>query len=99
MVSVMSVYMVVLEKPSKEVWSIIRKKWPNRQHYILDERIAFIAHTPSIVRGEIMLTGDLSDLLGMNEKKKVTGFVLEVPETIDGWHENTFWEWMEKVSA
>lgn len=95
----MNVYMVVLEKPNEEVWAAIRKKWPDRQHYILDERVAFIALSPSRVRGQVILTEDLSNELGMEEKKKVVGLVLEVPDSINGWQEGTFWEWIEKVSA
>ncbi|MCY4385992.1 MAG: hypothetical protein OXC18_02695 [Desulfurellaceae bacterium] len=87
--------MIALEKPNKKVWSALKEEWPGRQHYILDERIAFIA-PPSL---PFILTDDVCEALGIDETDQVTGVVLEVPKTISGWHENTFWEWMDKVSS
>ena len=92
----MRVYMIVLAKPNEEVWSIVKKKWPDRQHFILNDRLAFIT-TP--LSGRVVLTEDLCEELGMEESKKIVGIVSEVPDTINGWQDDTFWEWLEKVSS
>ena len=92
----MRVYMIALAKPNEEVWSIVKKKWPDRQHYILNDRLAFVTTPPS---GRVVLTEDLCEELGMEESKKIVGLVSEVPDTINGWQDDTFWEWLEKVSS
>ena len=90
----MSVYLVVLEKPDESVWTVLKEKWPDRQHYILDKRLAFIAPEP---RGKVLLVEDICDALGMGPQNQVTGIVSQVSDATNGWQEQPFWEWFAKV--
>ena len=91
----MSVYLIILEEPNESVWTALKEEWPDRQHFILNDRLAFVAPDP---KERILLVEDICDALGMGPINQVTGIVSQVSSSINGWHRERFWEWLEKAS-
>lgn len=95
----MSIYVVILEQPDKKAWAVLKEKWPKRQHYILDGRVAFVAPARQHA-SEVFLTEDISEALGMGTDTQRWGIVAEINrKAIDGWHDQRLWEWVDKVPA
>ena len=86
----MSVYAIILQKPDEKTWATVRRNWPDR-HYIWHEYTAFIAPTG------ITTANFLSELLGFNENKKVTGIVSELASR-DGYVETGLVEWLKNAN-
>ena len=86
----MSIYLVALNDPAEDAWIQVRESWPER-HYILTDRLAFIAPE------DTLLTETVGEMVGMNEERKLSGFVVEITyEAINGWNRPGLWEWMRK---
>ena len=88
----MSIYLVTLNEDSTDEWATLKNMWPER-HYILTNRIAFVA-PPGL-----SLTEDVSEKLGMNDEGDVTGFVIEWGSHCTGYNRKALWEWMRKISS
>ena len=86
-----TLYLVVLRQPNPDIWKRIKEEWPEH-HFILDTRSAYIALE------SVLLTDDLAEKIGMNEKEKVAGVVVEIAE-INGWISKKLWEWIRKVQS
>ena len=90
----MSMYIIVLDSPdeSKTVWPKVRKSWPKPQHFIVDDRVAFIA-----TKEKTLLVGDILKQIGMTKtaSKPVTGFVSRLGPNNGLWQRD-LWEWMER---
>ena len=87
----MSIYLVALNQPDKDAWERLKTEWPKPRHYLLTDRLAFVAPE------EILLTEDITDTVGMNDEHDVTGFVVEIEYgTINGWNRQALWEWLRK---
>ncbi len=84
----MAVYAIILPEPEQGAWDRIEAKWPGRTH-IYDERLAFVCPE------EIMVTRDIADIVGMEEERRVTGFVLDI-KAYAGWANPSVWEWIQK---
>lgn len=87
----MSIYAIILNKPSELAWERIKSNWPKHRHYFLTNRIAFIAPD------EIIITTDIASTVGMNRDDKVQGIVIEATNR-GGWNDKSLIEWFEKVS-
>lgn len=85
----MAVYAIILNSPDPHWQGVLKKHWEN--HYILDERVAFVS------AGAGTTTKDITEVMGMrgNEGKNVGGIVLQV-SYYNGWHDVALWEWLEK---
>ena len=82
--------MIALNKPDAGAWERLKSHWPKR-HYILTDRLAFIAPE------ELTITEEVSDAVGVNSEHEVTGVVVEIQyETINGWNRKALWEWLSK---
>ena len=87
----MSIYLVALNQPDKGAWERLKAEWPKPRHYLLTDQLAFVAPE------EILLTEDITDIVGMNDEHDVTGFVVEMEYgTINGWNRQALWEWLRK---
>lgn len=90
----MSMYIIVLASPddSKAVWAKVRKSWPKPHHFIVDDRVAFIAPGE-----EALLVGDILKKIGMvkGSKNPVSGFVSRLGANNGLWQRD-LWEWMER---
>ena len=80
------VFAVVLNDPSEFAWERLREI-AEEHHFVLTERIAFIAVPANVV------TGDLSDQIGMNKTNTVSGIVMRLG-SYNGWNKRTLWEWL-----
>ena len=87
----MTVYAIVLNDPNEYAWEQVRETWPDHQHYILTDRIAFV------VTEGVTLTTDIASTVGMNKEHQVTGFILDA-DSRAGWNDRGFVEWLRKVS-
>lgn len=87
----MSVYLIVLNEPSKPTWEKVKENWPgSEQHLILTDRIAFIAPPP------IALTQEIANTLGISSEGKVIGLVIEANNKA-GYNNSSLIEWLGKV--
>ena len=84
----MAVYAIILDAPNSEKREVLKKTWGN--HYIHDDRIAFVAPDNDAT------TKDISEIMGMRGTgEKVAGLILQV-SYYNGWNDVALWEWMEK---
>ncbi len=84
----MTVYAVILNDPDETAWRKVRE-W--KQHYVLTDRIAFIA------TDDLTLTHEIAATIGINREGGVTGLVLESTNRA-GWNDSALIEWLGKVS-
>lgn len=85
----MSVYLIALNEPGDETWEKVRESWPDR-HYILTDRMAFVAPDG------IAVTQDIADTLGMNSEHGISGIVVEL-DNYGGFNRSALVEWINKV--
>ena len=86
----MSVFAIVLNEPSQTAWAAVKENWPGT-HFILTDRIAFVAPDENIV-----LTSEIAEKVGMNDDKNVLGFVMKSAANA-GFNKSGLWEWMRAV--
>ena len=87
----MSIYLVALNQPDEGAWERLKAEWPKSRYYVLTGRLAFVAPE------EVMLTEDIGEIVGMNDKHEVSGIVTEVQyDTINGWESADGMEWLRK---
>ena len=86
----MSIYLIALNEDSPNDWESLKEAWPDR-HYILTDRLAFVAP-----RG-ISLTEDIAETLGMDDDSNITGLVIEWQEPCTGYNRKALWEWIRKI--
>lgn len=86
----MSLFAIVLNKPSQDAWKAVKENWPSH-HYFLTDRIAFVAPDNGTV-----LTSQIAELVGMNDEKMVSGFVMKSAANA-GYNDASLWEWMRTV--
>ena len=84
----MSIYAIVLTDPDEGAWAAIREEWSDA-HILLTDRIALIKAGPSTT------TADISQRVGMNREKGVTGLVLDATYR-SGFAESRLIEWLAK---
>lgn len=91
----MGTYAIFLNQPSQHAWDAIRMKWPDR-HFILDDRLAFIAPEG------IILTSDIAGIVGVKSEEGVPqgllGVVVEF-SSYSGFNRSDLWEWLSKVQT
>ena len=87
----MSIYLIALNDDSPDEWGTLKKSWPNR-HYILTNRLAFVAPEG------ISLTEDIGEILGIDEEGDITGLVIEWQEPCYGYNKKALWEWTKKAT-
>ena len=86
----MSTYLVILNDPNEEAWKRLADKWPDR-HYIVTDRLAFVAPEG------ISITEEITETVGLNENHKVVGIAAEIQHgAINGWSRRGLWEWLGK---
>lgn len=86
----MFMFAVVLNHPNESAWETIRKEWPDT-HFVLTDRIAFIA------QDDVITTQDVANRIGLNREKKILGVVLDA-EHRAGWNNRDCIEWLRKAS-
>lgn len=87
----MNIYLVLLNEPNSETWATLQAEWPEPKHYILTERIAWIAaDNPRIT------TDAICEALGIDSVGKVRGVVVGIGNSIQGYNAKQLWEWMEQ---
>ena len=84
----MSTFAIYLNAPNEAAWSAVRQAWPGR-HFILDDRLAFVAPTDDT------LTSDIAAHVGMDAGGP-HGVVAEITSYF-GYNRPDLWEWMQKV--
>lgn len=84
------VYAVILREPEEAVWQKIREEWPDR-HYILTDRLAFVALSGVSTADQICAT------LGISPK--IHGLVIELFDSYQGYFEQgqELGEWLRKA--
>ena len=87
----MGTYAIFLNQPSQHAWDAIRMKWPDR-HFILDDRLAFIAPEG------IILTSDIAETVGVKSEEDLLGVVVEF-SSYSGFNRSDLWEWLSKVQT
>ncbi len=87
----MSTYAIFLNQPSERAWDTIKKKWPDR-HFVLDDRLAFIAPEG------ITLTSEIAETVGVKSEEGSLGVVVEF-SSYSGFNRSDLWEWLSKVRA
>ncbi len=86
----MSIYAVFLNDPDKGAWDRLKAEWPKPGHFIVTNRLAFIAAKDGVTTEEVI------DTVGMSSERKVSGIVTRVTySTINGWNRPAVWEWLE----
>ena len=85
----MSISAIILNESNEAVWRAVRDRWPDGRHYILTDRVAFVAPEG------ITLTQDVADHVGMSGD--VLGIVIEF-DKYHGFNHSGLWEWLDKVS-
>lgn len=85
----MGTYAIFLNQPSQHAWDTIKMKWPDR-HFILDDRLAFIAPEG------ITLTSDIAETVGVKSEEDLLGVVVEF-SSYSGFNRSDLWEWLSKV--
>lgn len=86
----MTTLAVYLNEPNEAAWKTIQSEWPDR-HFILDERLAFIAPEG------LALTSDVAKKIGLGENDSTLGVVMEI-ESHAGFNRSPLWEWLSKAS-
>ena len=84
----MSIYMIVLDEPDKFTLDSVRKKWP-RNHFVVDDRVAFIAPD------EPVLTKEIQERIEMGGERRIGGIVAKIGAS-SGYWDPSLWEWMEQ---
>ena len=85
----MSISAIILHEPNEAVWQAVRNTWLGGRHYILTDRVAFVAPEG------ITLTQDIANRIGMSGN--VLGIVIEF-DKYSGFNHSGLWEWLDKVS-
>lgn len=86
----MTIYAIVLNEPNEAAWRQVKSEWPDR-HYIVTDSLAFVAPEGFI------LTEDIAEAIGMDERGGVTGVVIEVT-SYSGFNKPGLWEWARKLA-
>ena len=84
----MTVFAVILNDPNDAAWQRV-KEW--ELHFILTDRIAFVATE------DMTLTHEIAATIGMNRDGGVIGLVIESTNR-SGWNNSALNEWLGKVS-
>ena len=84
----MSLYMIVLDQESPDLWEKVRTNWPAPTHYIHDARVAF-------VRDDKSLTSDIAEKIGI--QKDAAGIVAQT-DYYSGFTSSSLVEWLGKFS-
>ena len=87
----MSTYAVYLDEPNEGVWDTVKAKWPGR-HYILDDRMAFVAPAG------ITTSAQVSEAVGICEDQQLLGVVIDCSR-YSGFNRHDLWEWLDKARA
>ena len=82
----MTLYAVVLNKPSDHAWAKVRETWP--KHHVLDERVAFIS-------ADDALTDDISKQIGIGVEHRINGIVVQM-DYFSGYAATSLVEWINK---
>ena len=87
----MSIYAVFLNDPDEGAWNRLKAEWPKPDHFIVNDRLAFVAPKEGVT------TEEVGDAVGMDSEHKVSGIVTRVHyNTINGWNRQAVWEWLEE---
>ena len=82
----MTLYAIVLNKPSDYAWTKVRETWP--KHHVLDERVAFI-------NADNALTDDISKQIGIGAERQISGIVVQM-DYFSGHTATSLVEWINK---
>ena len=89
----MEVYGIFLNKPNKDCWEHIQKKWPKDNHFILTDNLAFIADN------DIIPTKHIANEVGIfGSSEKIVGLVFEL-NSYNGFNDKDLWEWLARVQT
>ena len=89
----MSVHAIYLNKPSERVWEAVRKEW-NKRHFVLDDRLAFVASD----KEEFVTTKQIAKRVGILQQKDTPGIVMKIGPN-HGYNDTELWEWMEQFEG
>ena len=84
----MSIYAIYLNGSDENSWKLVREKWPER-HFILDDRLAFVAPT------ETTTTQDIAENVALDDK----GGLVFNWSAYGGFNSRKLWEWLAKVES
>ena len=83
----MAIYLIVLDRPNKEVWGKVESDWPAPNHHIHDDRVA-------LVLDNTLLTSDVSEKIGIGSE--ASGVVSQM-DFYSGHTSRRLVEWLKKT--
>ena len=83
----MSLYAVILTRPSEDAWAAVRREWEGK-HHIVDDRLA-------VLKDDNALTSDIASELGMNAEGDSRGIVTQM-DYFAGRTTTSLVEWINK---
>jgi len=84
----MAVFLVVIDEPSEEIESRIRKHYPDCYAYHTDKHLF-------LIRSEKTTTGVICENLGIeNDDTVVSGAVFRMNSAYAGYTKSDLWEWL-----
>lgn len=81
---------MILDAPDVSVWASIEENWPDNNHFIADDRVAFIASDEAILTKDIME----AIKIGHEHPSKAGAIVLKFGNARTGFWSGSLWEWL-----